>query len=127
MKKEAQAFAKKYGSLSEAMKACHVIKDGLGKLMAEKGGCALYVWLESECRNIQKMDKPITNSQALSLLEEFDKKAIREIFESMENTRQLTKKYVSAILTFKSWIRMRKSSNPNFGVKPTEQNYTPTL
>ena len=73
------------------------------------------------------MDKPITNAQALQLLDEYDKKAVIEIFESMENTRQLTKKYVSANLTFKSWMRMRKSHNPNFGVKQTKENYNPTV
>ena len=130
MKKEAQAFAKDYDTLSDAVKALYVIKDGLRKLIEEKGGCRLFSWLEAECRNVQNMDNPITNEQALGLLDEFENGAIKEIFEAMDDWKDKKKyifdKHVSANRTFKSWMRMRKSNNPNFGVKPTAENYNPT-
>lgn len=129
--KEAQEFAKKYSTIDDAITAvwfvlinCNMedtghwknIESELVLIRAEK--CDLLNWLDDECKNVQGLMNPINQRQALKLLEQFNKEAVMEIFNSMENSKTLRKKYTSANLTFRNWLSMRRTSNPNFGVKP---------
>jgi hypothetical protein len=52
---------------------------------------------------------------AVRLLVEFDKYDLVEVFMAMENTKQLKRKYNSANLTVRSWIKTRQKSNSTFG------------
>jgi hypothetical protein len=83
---------------------------------------SLLVWLDKYAERVQQMKNPITNQQAEKIANEFEPESVADIFKSMHNNIQLHKKYVDANLTFRSWLNMRRKTNPNFGVKKTEAN-----
>ena len=71
----------------------------------------LIIWLEEHAPRVQQMSKPITNSEAERLKEEFSSDVIIEIFTNMHNYKPLTKS-VSANLTFRKWVKNRQTE-PN--------------
>lgn len=64
---------------------------------------------------VSKLEIQLTNEQCEKLIGEFNKDSIKDILESMENSKQLTKKYKSVNLTVRSWIKTRQQNNPMFG------------
>lgn len=66
------------------------------------------------------MSIQLTNEQAKKLLSKYDRFAIKDILESMENSKELTKKNNSVNLTIQNWIKRRRETNPNFGIKKDE-------
>jgi hypothetical protein len=64
---------------------------------------------------VSKLEIQLTNEQCEKLIGEFNKDSIKDILESMENSKQLTKKYKSVNLTIRSWIKTRQQNNPMFG------------
>jgi len=75
----------------------------------------LVIYLNTHCKQVQGLASPINNLDAVRLLVEFDKYDLVEVFMAMENTKQLKKKYNSANLTVRSWIKTRQKSNSTFG------------
>lgn len=76
----------------------------------------LLKWLDENCKRVQQMKEPLTDSDAELIVTEFDRKAIIEVFEAMDNSPKL-KNYISAVKTFKGWLKVRQKDNPNFGLK----------
>ena len=64
---------------------------------------------------VSKLELQLTNEQCEKLISEFKKDAIKDILESMENSKQLTKKYKSVNLTIRQWIKTRQKNDLNFG------------
>lgn len=64
-------------------------------------------WLNENCPEVQKMKKPITQSEAEKLIIDYkDNPALlKETFLSMENYAPLRKKSVSANLTVRKWSK----------------------
>lgn len=87
-----------------------------------KGEHPLVKWLHTSLPTIQKIKQPLTDAEAARLVDEFDKEAIREVFEAMANTANITKKYQSANLTFRNWMKRRQESNPNYGKKKINEH-----
>jgi hypothetical protein len=75
----------------------------------------LVEYLNTNCPKVQGLSTPINNEQATNLLLEFDKYDLVDVFMSMENTKDLKKKYNSANLTVRSWIKTRQKNNSTFG------------
>jgi hypothetical protein len=75
----------------------------------------LVEYLNTNCPKVQGLATPINNEQATNLLLEFDKYDLVDVFMSMENTKDLKKKYNSANLTVRSWIKTRQKNNSTFG------------
>jgi len=75
----------------------------------------LVEYLNTNCPQVQGLATPINNLDAVRLLLEFDKYDLVEVFMAMENTKQLKRKYNSANLTVRSWIKTRQKSNSTFG------------
>jgi hypothetical protein len=75
----------------------------------------LVEYLNTNCPQVQGLASPINNLDAVRLLLEFDKYDLVEVFMAMENTKQLKRKYNSANLTVRSWIKTRQKSNSTFG------------
>ena len=75
----------------------------------------LVEYLNTNCPQVQGLATPINNLDAERLLVEFDKYDLVEVFMAMENTKQLKRKYNSANLTVRSWIKTRQKSNSTFG------------
>lgn len=75
----------------------------------------LVEYLNTNCPQVQGLASPINNMDAERLLVEFDKYDLVEVFMAMENTKQLKRKYNSANLTVRSWIKTRQKSNSTFG------------
>lgn len=88
----------------------------------------LLKWLNEKCPRVQRMQKPITEKQAVELTEKFkteqEKKALKETFEAMENFAQLHKKYVSAYLTVDNWVQSRIDKIPTV---TSSSDYVPTV
>ena len=83
----------------------------------EESTHSLCLWIKSELINVSKLKKQLTNEEAKRLLDKFDKYAVKEILESMDNHKDLTKKNISVYSTIQNWIRRRQENNPNFGLK----------
>ena len=75
----------------------------------------LVEYLNTNCPQVQGLATPINNLDAVRLLLEFDKYDLVEVFMAMENTKQLKRKYNSANLTVRTWIKTRQKSNSTFG------------
>jgi len=75
----------------------------------------LVEYLNTNCPQVQGLATPINNLDAERLLVEFDKYDLVEVFMAMENTKQLKRKYNSANLTVRSWIKTRQKNNSTFG------------
>lgn len=68
------------------------------------------------CPNISKLKNQLTFEQCEKLLKEFPNHLhTKEIFEAMENFKDLPKKYNSVYLTFRNWIKIRRRNDENFG------------
>jgi len=65
----------------------------------------LVLWIEENAPRVQKLTNPITNEQAERIKTEFDKEFIIELFEAMHNYKNLTKNYIDANKTFRSWAK----------------------
>jgi hypothetical protein len=89
----------------------------------------LQTYIKSNFPNVYKLKTQLTNENCDKLITEFDKNAIVEILEAMDNKKDLTAKYASVNLTLRSWIKQRREKNPSFGeikkevVKPLFDNY----
>lgn len=82
----------------------------------------LQVFINTKLNNVSKLKTQLTNEDCEKLILEFDKNAIKEILEGMENKPDLNQKYKSVNLTIRNWIKKRRESNPNFGVIKKEEN-----
>jgi uncharacterized protein YdaU (DUF1376 family) len=51
------------------------------------------------------MQKPITEEQLMNLIAEYGKEAVMKKCEALENKKDAAKKYKSAYMTLKSWLR----------------------
>jgi hypothetical protein len=80
----------------------------------------LCFWIQNDLKNVSKLSIQLTNEQAKKLLSKYDRFAIKDILESMENSKELTKKNNSVNLTIQNWIKRRRETNPNFGIKKDE-------
>ena len=56
---------------------------------------------------LMKMDKPLTRQQAKKLKEDFGEEIVLDVFEAMDNCKQLLKKYRDAYKTAKNWCERR--------------------
>ena len=62
-------------------------------------------WMSENTPRVLKMDSPITEKQYLKLKEKYEYEQLVEILQSMENYKDLLKKYTSAYLTFLKWAK----------------------
>lgn len=62
-------------------------------------------WMQENYPTVCRMKKPLTYQQFCKLREEYSEDRIKDILDSMENHTPLLKKYTSAVLTIKSWIK----------------------
>lgn len=68
---------------------------------------AFTTWLENNANRVLKMKSPFTSDEFQSLLKDFNADFIKDILLSMHNHADLTKKNVSANLTFRNWAKRR--------------------
>ena len=54
------------------------------------------------------MQQPFTEAQYRSLQQNYTSREVAEVLEDMSNSANLLKKYKSAYLTCKSWLKMRR-------------------
>lgn len=64
------------------------------------------------------MQQPFTEAQYRSLQQNYDAREVAEVLEDMSNATNLLKKYKSAYLTCKSWLKMRHERR---GVMPQQK------
>jgi hypothetical protein len=76
-----------------------------------------FKWLYEHAGRVQKMDKPLSNKEAETILNTYKKSVIKELFVSMANRPNLLEKYTSAYLTFVKWA----SNIPNAKKEPTSK------
>ena len=80
----------------------------------------LCLWINKELKNVSKLKQQLNDIDAEKLLDKYDRFAIKEVLEAMDNYKDLTKKNISVSATIKNWIKRRKETNPNFGIKKDE-------
>lgn len=68
---------------------------------------------------IMKMDKPLTQSQATKLKEEYGEETVLKVFDAMDNYKQLLKKYRDAYKTADNWCK-REMPAPKPQQQPKE-------
>jgi hypothetical protein len=83
---------------------------------SKKEDTKLVVWLKANCPRVCAMANPITNEEAIKIVSAFPQSSdVADLFMSMENNKELHKKYTSAYLTFLSWSKRRIEANSNWG------------
>ena len=91
-------------------------KESKEELREAKPKNKITIWLDKNCPTVQKMKEPITYEQAEKLLNDFptdkEKAILADTFLAMENHSQLLKKYKSANLTVRNWVKNRFDSEP---------------
>ena len=80
----------------------------------------LCLWINKELKNVSKLKQQLNDIDAEKLLDKYDRFAIKEVLEAMDNYKDLSKKNISVSATIKNWIKRRKETNPNFGIKKDE-------
>lgn len=76
--------------------------DGSEEFLAFQG------WIQTHTPEVAKMQQPFTESQYRSLQQNYSPREVAEVLEDMSNSANLLKKYKSAYLTCKSWLKMRR-------------------
>lgn len=66
------------------------------------------VWILNHAPEVAKMQQPFTEAQYQSLQQNYTSREVAEVLEDMSNSANLLKKYKSAYLTCKSWLKMRR-------------------
>lgn len=61
--------------------------------------------IQNKYPNIAKLDKQMTFENAKNLINTYSKDDIIEVLNSMENTKGLSKKYISVYLTLNKWLQ----------------------
>lgn len=69
---------------------------------------AFQAWILTHSPEVAKMQQPFTESQYRSLQQNYTSREVAEVLEDMSNSANLLKKYKSAYLTCKSWLKMRR-------------------
>ncbi|MDR0754562.1 MAG: DUF6291 domain-containing protein [Prevotellaceae bacterium] len=64
-------------------------------------------WIKENAPNVAKMKEPFTEKQFDAIVEEYQMQDITSLLLEMHNYKDLTKKNVSANLTFKKWMKIR--------------------
>lgn len=80
------------------------------------------------CPNVSRLKKQLTPDQAEKLLVEFSRPEVESVLESMENYKDLQKKYASVYLTAKRWLALgRERQNQKTNGTATKPSYTDSL
>ena len=90
----------------------------------EESTHALCLWIKNDLKNVSKLKQQLTNKEAERLLNKFDRFAVKETLEAMDNHKELIKKNISVNSTIQNWIRRRQENNPNYGVKKESKSLT---
>lgn len=69
---------------------------------------AFQAWILTHTPEVAKMQQPFTEAQYRSLQQNYTSREVAEVLEDMSNSANLLKKYKSAYLTCKSWLKMRR-------------------
>jgi hypothetical protein len=88
----------------------------------EESNHALCLWIKADLKNVSKLKKQLTDKEADRLLNKYDRFAVKEILEAMDNHKDLIKKNISVNSTIQNWIRRRQDNNPNYGLKQQKEN-----
>jgi hypothetical protein len=77
-------------------------------------------WIEKNAPNVSKLKEPFTQNQYEKLQIDFpgQNEVIRDTLLSMHNKPDLTKKYISANLTLRNWIKLRNHNATPAAVQP---------
>ncbi|MFA5307510.1 MAG: hypothetical protein WC365_08735, partial [Candidatus Babeliales bacterium] len=70
-------------------------------------------WILEKAPQVAKMKEPFTEEEYLRIKEEFSGDMTAEVLLAMHNCKDLLKKYVSANLTFRNWIKRRQNDGKN--------------
>lgn len=65
-------------------------------------------WIITHAAEVAQMKQPFTEEQYRDIKKNYDASEVADVLEAMSNDANLTKKYVSAYKTCKSWLKQRK-------------------
>jgi hypothetical protein len=106
-------------SISLQTKISNISNRGSGQGVAESKTEESYIhpiclYIKKSCPNISKMKDPLTNEEAKRLEADFSKEGLLEIFQAMENYKDLNKKNNSVNLTLRNWITKRRRDGDKY-------------
>lgn len=85
-------------------------------------------WIDKYAPKVNKMKEPLTIKQYLKLKTDFPgekgRALLQEVFTAMHNHKELLKKYESANLTLRSWIKIREKKDGGKVVLPAPNGPT---
>jgi hypothetical protein len=87
----------------------------------------LLIWTEQNAPQVQKMKEPLTSSECEKLLKDYPEEKIRDKLSAMHNKINLTKKYHSANLTVRNWLKMSNVAKLNSNGNDQLEGKTITL
>jgi len=94
--------------------------------MNKKGG-RLILWIKENCPEVSKLKKQLSIDESCRLLDEYDKELIKETLLSMENYKDLTKKYNSVNMTLRKWINNKSKWQTSNNKQQQTQTIPPQL
>ena len=65
-------------------------------------------WINTHAAEVAQMKQPFTEEQFRDIQKNYESSEVAVVLEEMSNYANLTKNYVSAYKTCKSWLRQRK-------------------
>jgi hypothetical protein len=87
----------------------------------------LLIWVEENARRVLEMKEPLTSAECERLIKDYPEEKIRDKLSAMHNKINLTKKYHSANLTVRNWLKMSNVAKLNSNGNDQLEGKTITL
>lgn len=84
-------------------------------------------WIAEHAPEVAKMKQPFSEKEFREIQQSWPAAAVRDVLEAMSNKRTLTKDYVSAYKTCKSWLKRRAERQGGAGSQKDETTTRPKV
>ena len=84
-------------------------------------------WITEHAPEVAKMKQPFSEKEFREIQQSWPAAAVRDVLEAMSNKRTLTRDYVSAYKTCKSWLKRRAERQGGAGTQKDETTNRPKV
>ena len=84
-------------------------------------------WIAEHAPEVAKMKQPFSEKEFREIQQNWPAAAVRDVLEAMSNKRTLTKDYVSAYKTCKSWLKRREERQGGTGTQKDKTTNRPKV
>lgn len=92
-------------------------EEGMDKVMVMEEAHPIQKLIAENLAQVKKLDRQITAKECETISGKYSMAIIEKVLNSMENHKQLTKKYKSVYLTLNKWCETESNSNYNGNFK----------